>query len=124
FLTEFDTIPQVSENNAFKYLSSRYCAHKLPDQVLFWLNELQNAIANLYIIFKKELVEAQSMLCNYKFMSLINNLKLGLEKAQEGFVKWMDCWTHLLLTVCLLDGSNGPDVFLNHPLNVEITDIY
>ncbi|KAF0557670.1 zinc finger mym-type protein 1-like protein: PROVISIONAL [Gigaspora margarita] len=86
FLTGFDFVPQVLENNSFKCLPPRYRAHKLPGQVLLWLEELQSAIANLYIIFDKEFVEAQSKLCDQ-----------------------MGCWTHLPLTICLLGGDNGPD---------------
>ncbi|CAG8725034.1 21752_t:CDS:2 [Cetraspora pellucida] len=47
------------------------------------LGKLQNAISNLYIIFEKELVKAQSKLCNHKFAILIQDIKLGLEKLKE-----------------------------------------
>ncbi len=99
------------------------------NQVLFWLGELRSAINNPYIVFEKQIIEAHSNLCDRELTALINNLKSGLEKAQERFLKWMDCWIHLPLTICLLGGSNGPDfarsicyVFLDWLLNVKPTE--
>ncbi|CAG8824933.1 9177_t:CDS:2, partial [Racocetra persica] len=107
--TVFDNVPRVLENNIFKCLLSGHRAHELTDQVLFWLGKLQSAINDPYIIFEEQIIEACSNLCNQELTALINNLKSGLEKAREGFLKWMGCWIHLPLTICLLGGSNGPD---------------
>ncbi|CAG8484324.1 9690_t:CDS:2, partial [Racocetra fulgida] len=73
---KFDSIPRVLENNLFKCLPPGYRAYKLSDQVLLWLEELQCIIANPYIIFDKEFVEAQSKLCDQEFSILIHNIKI------------------------------------------------
>ncbi|CAG8823403.1 15412_t:CDS:1, partial [Racocetra fulgida] len=57
----------------------------------------------------EQIIEARSNLYDQELTTLINNIKSGLEKAQDGFLKWMGCWIHLSLTICLLGGSNGPD---------------
>ncbi|CAG8823323.1 2153_t:CDS:2, partial [Racocetra persica] len=77
----------VLENNTFKCLLSGHCAHELTDQVLFWLGELRNAINDPYIIFEEQIIEARSNLYDQELTALINNLKSGLEKAREGFLK-------------------------------------
>ncbi|CAG8730493.1 13518_t:CDS:2, partial [Gigaspora rosea] len=109
FLTGIDNISRIPENNKSKCLPPEYRAHELPDQVSFWLSELQRAVINPYIIFEKELTEARSTLCDQEFTTLTHQIKLGLQKARDGFLKWMGCWTHLPLTICLLGGNNGPD---------------
>ncbi|CAG8829542.1 28359_t:CDS:1, partial [Dentiscutata erythropus] len=43
FLTGFDNISRIPENNKSKFLPPGYRAHELPDQVSFWLGELQRA---------------------------------------------------------------------------------
>ncbi|CAG8830215.1 7311_t:CDS:2, partial [Gigaspora margarita] len=124
-----NTAYMSGKNDKSKCLPPGYRAHELPDQVSFWLSELQRAVINPYIIFEKELTEARSTLCDQEFTTLTHQIKLGLQKARDGFLKWMGCWTHLPLTICLLGGNNGPDfarsicrVFLNRSLNDEITD--
>ncbi|CAG8585164.1 18643_t:CDS:2, partial [Racocetra fulgida] len=51
----------------------------LTDQVLFWLGELQSAIIYSSIIFKKQIIEACSKLCNQELTALLHSLKLVQE---------------------------------------------
>jgi len=87
-----------------------------------WINELWNNIDNIFELFGEDLYEAEDLLSSDAFNNLCESLQAGVEHALDGFVKWMDVWTHLPLSVCRLGGNHGPDfahaflrVFYSHP---------
>ncbi|CAJ0834089.1 1005_t:CDS:2 [Entrophospora sp. SA101] len=41
-----------------------------------------------------------------EYVDLVNKIKAGLVKALDAFKKWMNIWTHLLLSVCSLGGNH------------------
>jgi fumarate reductase subunit C len=109
FLTGYDATPRVLRDGILARLPPGNRAHELPDQVLLWLGELQEAIELPEYYFADELEEASSKLPEDKFQNLRLKLKLGIKKASESFSKWMECWIHLPLSICRLGGDRGPE---------------
>src|SRR5438128_10624825 len=81
-------------------------AHELPDQVLFWLSELNEMGESPNNYFSEEFEEFSSIIPESELQNYCFQLKHDLKAAFESFSKWMECWIHLPLSVCRLGGEN------------------
>src|SRR5438128_2240815 len=128
FLTGFDNIPRIMQNDELVHLPPGNRAHELPDQVLLWLDELNEISESPNNYFTEEFEEYNSILSENELQNYSFQLKHGLKAAFESFSKWMECWIHLPLSVCRLGGEHGPEFaqavaskILNHSFATELT---
>jgi fumarate reductase subunit C len=128
FLTGFDNIPRVMQNDALVHLPPGNRAHELPDQVLLWLGELNEMSEFPNNYFAEEFEEVSSILHESELQDYSLRLKRGLKIALESFSKWMECWIYLPLSVCRLGGEHGPEFaravaskILNHSFETELS---
>ncbi|CAJ0914675.1 13477_t:CDS:2 [Entrophospora sp. SA101] len=59
FLTGFDTVLRIANEDETKCLPLGNRAHEMPDQVFIWIDELEKAAENPELIFKEEFENAQ-----------------------------------------------------------------
>ncbi|CAG8531225.1 754_t:CDS:1 [Acaulospora morrowiae] len=128
FLISYDPIPRIYQEDGIKLLLAGNRAHELPGQVIIWINKLKFATQNIFEIFNEELSEAKNNLSQEKFDNLYQNLFNGIQKASEGFLKWMDMWIHLPLSICCLGSDSGHEfarvflkVFYSFEYELELT---
>ncbi|CAI2183285.1 9447_t:CDS:1, partial [Funneliformis geosporum] len=74
FLISYDTIPQIYQVNSIKLLLAGNCAHEMSDQVMIWINKLENATLDIFSIFNEKLNEAKNNLSPENFDNLYQNL--------------------------------------------------
>ncbi|CAJ0840240.1 12031_t:CDS:2 [Entrophospora sp. SA101] len=60
FLTGFDTVLRIANEDETKCLPLGNRAHEMPDQVFIWIDELEKAAENPELIFKEEFENAQN----------------------------------------------------------------
>jgi hypothetical protein len=107
FLTGKDSIPRILNNDCIITLPPGNRAHEMPDKVEEWITELENAEELLFNIFPDILFDAENNLSDEKFDVFCESLANGIKKACGSFKKWLECWTHLPLSICCLGSNNG-----------------
>ncbi|PKK68701.1 hypothetical protein RhiirC2_713177 [Rhizophagus irregularis] len=107
FLTGYDPIPRVYNlDGKIVTLPPGNRAHEMPDKVMVWIDELQNAAESISETFQEELAEG-ALLSSKDINELYEALQTGVNQALNGFLKWMLPWIHLPLSVCRLGGDYG-----------------
>ncbi|CAI2182898.1 8906_t:CDS:2 [Funneliformis geosporum] len=88
FLTGYDPVLRVynSDGNVVTLLPGNR-AHEMPDKVMEWIAELQNAAETISEIFQEELVEGRAILSSDDINELYKSLQTGVNKSLNGFLK-------------------------------------
>ncbi|CAG8787821.1 9670_t:CDS:1, partial [Racocetra persica] len=105
----YDPTPQIYQHNNISTLPPGHRAHEMPDKIILWIQELQNYLENIYILFGDELADAECELNAVDFEIFCESLHNRIKHALRGFVKWIETWIHLPLSICWLGGENRPD---------------
>ncbi|RIB24922.1 hypothetical protein C2G38_2139018 [Gigaspora rosea] len=79
----------------------------MPDFIVRKTMKLRNIVEDPYLFFEKELLENINLLEDHQLNELILDLERGTKKALELHQKWLDCWLHLLLSICHLGVKYG-----------------
>ncbi|CAG8491979.1 2462_t:CDS:2, partial [Ambispora leptoticha] len=80
------------------------------DKVYAWITDLNDAKENIYQVFEQELEFGLDNLDVDDYNNLCIELQDGIQTALEGFVKWMQVWIHLPLSICCLGDNNEEDI--------------
>nr|CAG8474380.1 14185_t:CDS:2 [Entrophospora candida] len=97
FLTTADPCTRIQHNGISQTFPNGHQVHQLPDMELNEARETRN-------YFFEELNEHLDE--KNEYVDLVNKIKAGLVKVLDAFKKWMNIWTHLLLSVCSLGGNH------------------
>ncbi|CAG8837554.1 34855_t:CDS:1, partial [Racocetra persica] len=97
-----DPTPQIYQPNKINTLPSGNYAHEIPDKIIFWIQELQYYSKDIYKLFGNELADAENELNIIDFENFCESLCIEIENTLNGFVKWMNIWIHLPLSICRL----------------------
>ncbi|CAG8757124.1 547_t:CDS:2, partial [Racocetra persica] len=75
------------------------------DKIIIWIQELQYYLEDIYRLFEDELVDAKHELNAIDFENFCEALRTRIESALDRFVKWIEVWVHLPLSICRLELS-------------------
>ncbi|CAG8792311.1 1274_t:CDS:2, partial [Gigaspora rosea] len=77
----------------------------MPLAVSNWINDLEIVQQNISAYFNEQLQEAHAILEPIEYELFCNTLESGIKEALSKFIKWMEIWIHLPLSICSLGGS-------------------
>ncbi|CAG8745612.1 33559_t:CDS:2 [Gigaspora margarita] len=77
----YDPIPQIRHQNNIDTLPSGNRAHKMPDNIMLWIQKLQYCLENIYELFGNKLIDAES-----PTLKEISYIKLLKEDLSSGYL--------------------------------------